>query len=101
MVIQVDEHGGTLRGCPEKVSELPQNVRANRVHLMGGSQPPVGILAPEYIEVVVPKISHHFLKLTLTVYGADDFLRLQLRQKLPRPRIFFDYFGGAHLNRGQ
>src|SRR5215510_12288381 len=81
MIIQVYEHRRAHGGCHEKVFELAENTRADRRHLIGRSQPSVSIFAPEYIEVVVPKIAHHFVELTLAVGGADDLLRSKLFQK--------------------
>src|ERR1041385_3622005 len=82
MIVQIDKHRGALRSCHQEVVKFSEHVGANRMHLVIGGEPTVGILSPKNIEVVEPEIGHHFLELPLAVYRANELLRLKVSESL-------------------
>src|SRR5438876_3707887 len=71
-IVQIEQHRRTLRSRDQQVLKFSQRMRANHVPLIAGQQVAVGALADEYVEVVEPKVGHHFLQLTLAVDGPQQ-----------------------------
>src|SRR5207248_9957805 len=71
------KHGRTLCRCSQELMKFPENMRTNDFRFVCRGQPAVGVLTPEYVEVVEPEVGHHFLKLPFTLDGAGDLLSLQ------------------------
>ena len=69
-IIQIEEHGRTLRGGGEQLGEISQSMGPDRIVLEGSQEPPVNSLAGVDIEMVHPELNHDFLKLTLAVGRA-------------------------------
>src|SRR5262249_54096303 len=52
-------------------------VGTNRVAIISRQQPAIGALVGKHVEVVGPKVDHHFLELAFAVNGAKNSRRLQ------------------------
>jgi hypothetical protein len=72
-VIEIEQHGGTLRGSAQQILELAEDVRANGVAFIGRDQITVGAFFQEDVEVVIPEIHEHFFQLAVAVDGAKEF----------------------------
>ena len=64
-VVEIHHHGRRLGRGQQQVAKLAQRMRANRIALVGGGVPLVGILGHEDVEVIEPEVGHHLLQLAL------------------------------------
>ena len=63
----------------QQVFELSQSMRANNIALVVGEIVSLDrVLVKKYVEVIEPEVCHHFLKLALAEYAAQNFGLLQL-----------------------
>jgi hypothetical protein len=63
-VVEIEQHGGTVRGGFEQVFKLAQRERANHVALVTGEV--IGsrlVFAQIDVEVIHPEVGHYFLQL--------------------------------------
>ena len=72
-IVEIEQHGGTLRGGAQQILELAEDVRANGIALICRDQITIGALLYEDIEVVIPEIREDFLQLAVAVDGAEEF----------------------------
>ena len=81
-VVEVEEHRRTLRGRAEQIAKPSEHARPDDVALVRGEQHAIGALACVDVEVVEPEIHQHFLQLPVAVDGAENFLLLELDDRL-------------------
>ncbi len=72
-VVEIEEHGRTLRCRHQQVLKLTHGVRTDHVALVAGEQVAVGSFPNEHIEVIEPEIGHHFFQLAVAVNGTQQF----------------------------
>ena len=78
-VVQIHHHRRALRRRQQQVAELAQRILADRIALVAGRVPLVGILGDVDVEVIEPEVRHHLLQLPLAHNRAHH---LRLRQLL-------------------
>ena len=78
MVIQIEEHRGTLRDSLEQVAKFPEHVRAYDVAFVLGEHEARGALARVDVEVIEPEVGEHFPELPLAVHRAENLLLAKL-----------------------
>ena len=71
-VVEIEQHGGTLRGGQQQILKAAQHVRADRVAFITGDQISVPVFIQIDVEVVVPKIGQDLFQLAVAVYGAEE-----------------------------
>ncbi len=72
-VVEIEEHGGALRGGEQKVFEFAEDAGADDVALVGSDHVSILPFVDIDVEVVEPEICEDFLKLTVAVDGAEKF----------------------------
>ncbi len=78
-VVEIKQHGRTLRRGKQQRREFRPSSRPNRVSIIGGEQPTIGALPRKHVEVIGPEIDHHFLQLALAVDRAQKSRGLEFR----------------------
>ena len=68
IVVQVVEHGRTVRDSAKQVAELAEGARADHVAVVLQQRELRGHLAPEHGEMIFPEVGHYLQKLVV----ADD-----------------------------
>src|SRR5665213_525195 len=71
-VIEIEQHGRTLRGGEKQVFEFAEYVRPDDIALVTGDHQAVRAFIDIDVEVVVPEIGEHFIQLAIAVYGAQQ-----------------------------
>src|ERR1039457_3202257 len=71
-VVEVEEHGGTLRGGAQQVFELAEDMRANGIALVGSDQIVIRALVDENVEVVVPEVGEDLFQLPFAVDRTEE-----------------------------
>ena len=79
-MIEIEQHGGTLRDGAEQVTKLSQRIGADDVPVVRRQEDAVEPLAGEHAEVVLPEIRHHFRKLPVARHRARELGGLQVTE---------------------
>ena len=90
-VVEIEQHRRTLRRRFEQIAELAEDVRPDRVALVGREQESIAPLPRVDVEMVEPEIGEHFLQLPLAVDRAKQLLLGELGHHL--------IVAGLHLRR--
>ena len=77
-VVEIEQHGRTLRGGDEQVLELTECVRADGVFEIVREERAVLVLVLVDVEVVGPEIGEDFVQLVIGCNRAEDCQRLHL-----------------------
>jgi hypothetical protein len=89
-IVEIEKHRRMLSGSDEKILEIPERVLPEDVSLIARDIPTNRGLAGEYVEVILPEIDHHFLKLTFGIHRTKNAIRSYLREDLiGGPEIVF------------
>ena len=87
-IVEIEKHRRALGIREQQIVELSERVWPDRVTIIRSQQPAIGAFAREHVEMVGPKINHHFLQLPLAVNRAKYPRHLQLAgQELGRAQI--------------
>ncbi len=71
-IVQVEQHGRTLRRGEQQIFEFSQRAWANHFLLVVGEEEALGTFAGEDVEVIEPEIGHHFFELAIAVDRAQQ-----------------------------
>ena len=75
-IIEIKEHGRTFRRRDQEILEFAQDMRANHVAFIRREHVAIRTFVDEDVEVIHPKVGHHFVELAFAVDSAQE-LRLR------------------------
>src|SRR3989442_1205394 len=71
-VIEIKKHGRVMGGGPEQIAKMPQGIGPYGLLFKGTGPKFIKTFAGKNVEMIKPKINHHFLKLPGTLDGAQE-----------------------------
>src|SRR5262249_37252336 len=81
-VVEVEEHRRVVGHGAEEISKTPEEVRADRLPLVGGDHPPNRAFVRRDVEVVEPEVDQRLLELALALGGPNEPSGDELRADL-------------------
>src|SRR5690606_33630941 len=83
-VIEIEKHRWRFGSSDEQILEIAESILSQDVAFVARDKPSNSRLSRKNIEVVLPKIDHHFLQLTLGIDSPHHAVRNDLGHYLAR-----------------